>query len=85
MRGGATGLGVGVGGPDLMPYRPGQLHHSYPLIEHRPKVVVAGVAVQWGNLDPPNPETCYSRDVLSFLEGLTRQSASVPDSAKRRA
>jgi hypothetical protein len=28
----ARALGVGVGGPDLLPFRPGQNNHSYPLI-----------------------------------------------------
>ncbi len=53
----ADSIGVGVGGPDLLPYRKGQLNHSYPLIAARGQGVVAGVAVQWGNLEDLNPET----------------------------
>src|SRR5262249_55065418 len=46
----AESLGVGVGGPDLRPLRRELLNHSYPLIAARPAGVVAGVAVQDGNL-----------------------------------
>jgi sterol desaturase/sphingolipid hydroxylase (fatty acid hydroxylase superfamily) len=70
----AARLGVGVGGPDLMPHRPGQLAHSYPLIAHRPTGELAGVAVQDGNLADVNPATGrrvsvrelagYARDTL---------------------
>lgn len=50
-------IGVGVGGPDLLPYRKGQLNHSYPLIAARGANVVAGIAVQDGNLADKNPAT----------------------------
>lgn len=53
----ADSVGVGVGGPDLLPHRRGQLAHSYPLIAARKRGVVAGVAVQDGNLAQRNPET----------------------------
>ncbi len=53
----AQRIGVGVGGPDLLPHRRGQLNHSYPLIASRDRNVVAGVAVQWGNLEQTNPAT----------------------------
>ncbi len=43
-------IGVGVGGPDLLPHRKGQRNHSLPLIAARGPDVVAGVAVQDGNL-----------------------------------
>ena len=51
----AATIGVGVGGPDLLPYRNGQLSHSYPLIATRPAAIPAGIAVQDGNLDATNP------------------------------
>jgi hypothetical protein len=50
-------IGAGVGGPDLLPHRRGQLNHSYPLIAARRPGIVAGVAVQDGNLAQQNPET----------------------------
>lgn len=53
----AARIGVGVGGPDLLPYRRGQQHHSYPLIAARPAHVPAGAAVQDGNLAAKNPDT----------------------------
>lgn len=53
----ADSIGAGVGGPDLMPHRKGQQNHSYPLIAARRPGIVAGVAVQDGNLDEINPTT----------------------------
>ena len=48
---------VAMGGPDLMPYRPGQLKTSYPLIREVAGVVPTGIAVQDGNLAEVNPAT----------------------------
>ena len=53
----AARIGVGVGGPDLMPHRKGQQNHCLVLIEARGPTVVAGLAVQWGNLEQKNPTT----------------------------
>ena len=53
----AERIGVGVGGPDLLPHRKGQQNHSYPLIAARGPQIPAGVAVQWGNLEDRNPAT----------------------------
>ena len=53
----AKELNVGVGGPDLLPYRPGQRNHSYPLIQASAGIVPTGVAVQDGNY-----EDCRSQD-----------------------
>lgn len=53
----AERIGLGVGGPDLLPHRKGQLAHSYPLIAARGPGVAAGVAVQDGNLEAKNPRT----------------------------
>ena len=53
----AERIGVGVGGPDLLPHRRGQQNHSYMLIFERPPSVVAGLAVQQGNLDARIPGT----------------------------
>ncbi len=70
----AAALGCGVGGPDLLPHRWFQQHNSLPLIAHRAPGVVAGMAVQWGNLDDIDPATKepvtvgalaeFARDVL---------------------
>ncbi len=45
----ADSAGVGVGGPDLLPYRWYQQQHSHPLIRERAPGTIAGVAVQFGN------------------------------------
>ena len=46
----ADSIGVAVGGPDLLPSRPGQRRHSLPLIAARGPRTIAGLAVQDGNL-----------------------------------
>ncbi len=46
----AATIGVGVGGPDILPNRPYQRRHSLALIEQRPAGVIAAMAVQDGNL-----------------------------------
>ena len=53
----ARRLGVGVGGPDLMPHRPGQARGAHPLIRESRGIVPIGVAVQDGNLAEVNPMT----------------------------
>jgi hypothetical protein len=53
----ARAAGVAVGGPDLMPYRPGQVGSSYPLIHEYAGSIPTGIAVQDGNLAEINPET----------------------------
>lgn len=53
----AKELKVGVAGPDLLPYKPGQMRHSYPLIRQCAGIVPTGIAVQWGNYQFKNPKT----------------------------
>lgn len=53
----AAELGVGVGGPDVLPYREGQRNNSLPLIAARGEHVIAGMAVQDGNLSDIDPAT----------------------------
>lgn len=53
----AKELGVGVGGPDLLPYKPGQMKHSYPFIRACAGYVPTGIAVQFGNYEFQNPRT----------------------------
>jgi hypothetical protein len=48
---------IAVGGPDLLPFRPGQLGTSYPLIKNASEKVTAGIAVQDGNYAEPDPKT----------------------------
>jgi len=53
----AQELKVGVGGPDLLPYRRAQLKSSYPLIREAAGTVPVGIAVQDGNYDDREPKT----------------------------
>jgi hypothetical protein len=50
-------LKVGVGGPDLLPYKPGQMNNSYHLIRDSAGIVAIGMAVQDGNYEHVNPKT----------------------------
>lgn len=62
---------VGVGGPDLLPHRPGQLGSSYPLIREAAGIVPIGVAVQDGNLEDVNPTTGKRVDVPELVRFAT--------------
>jgi hypothetical protein len=53
----ARDLKVGVGGPDLLPYKPEQMSHCYPLIRESAGSVPTGIAVQEGNYQHKNPQT----------------------------
>lgn len=53
----ADSIGIGVGGPDLLPFRRGQRNHSLRLIAARGPTTVAALAVQDGNLAEKNPAT----------------------------
>ena len=53
----AARIGVGVGGPDLLPYRKGQQNHCLRSTAGRKAGVIAALAVQDGNLDAVNPTT----------------------------
>jgi hypothetical protein len=64
----ARSANVGVGGPDLLPYREGQLKSSYPLIRAASGFVPTGIAVQDGNLEQINPKTGRRVTVDDLLE-----------------
>lgn len=67
----ATESKVGVGGPDLLPYRPGQLKSSYPLIREAAGIVCAGIAVQDGNYEDVNPKTGKRITIAELIEFAT--------------
>jgi hypothetical protein len=48
---------VGVGGPDLLPYKPGQMTNSYPLLRKSAGKIPVGIAFQDGNQAHINPKT----------------------------
>ena len=67
----AKELKVGVGGPDLLPYRPGQLKSSYPLIRDAARTVPTGIAVQEGNYEDQDPKTGKRITIPELLEFAT--------------
>lgn len=67
----AKQLKVGVGGPDLKPFRPFQLSNSYPLIGEFSGSVPVGVAVQDGNYGDPNPATGKRASLAELLKFAT--------------
>jgi hypothetical protein len=71
----AATIGAAVGGPDLMPNRPGQRNHSLALIAARPRGVLAGLAVQDGNLAETDPATgmpVSAEALLAYATGTLR-------------
>ena len=67
----AKDLKVGMGGPDLLPYRRGQLNHSYPLIREAAGIIPTGIAVQDGNYEHEDPKTGKRVTVPELLEFAT--------------
>ncbi|MFN2637565.1 MAG: hypothetical protein ABR585_11095 [Gemmatimonadaceae bacterium] len=62
---------VGMGGPDLLPYRPGQLKNSYPLIREVAGSVPIGIAVQDGNFEDVNPSTGRKVQISDLVKFAT--------------
>lgn len=67
----ARQLKVGVGGPDLLPYKPGQMNHAYPLIRASAGIVPTGIAVQDGNYAHVNPKTGKQVTILELIAFAT--------------
>ena len=59
---------VGVGGPDLLPYKPGQMGSSYSLIKELAGEVTVGIAVQDGNYEHVNPQTGKRVTIKELIE-----------------
>jgi len=62
---------VGVGGPDLLPFRRGQLKGSYPLIRELAGIVPTGIAVQDGNFEDVNPATGKRVEISELVKFAT--------------
>lgn len=60
-----------VGGPDLLPYKRGQMNHSYGLIRELDGIVPTGIAVQWGNYEYENPKTGKRATIPELLDFAT--------------
>jgi photosystem II stability/assembly factor-like uncharacterized protein len=69
----AKELKVVVGGPDLLPYKPGQMSHCYPLIKECAGKVPTGIAVQEGNYQHENPKTGLPVTISELVEFATEQ------------
>ena len=67
----ATKYHVGVGGPDLLPFRKGELKSSYPLMHDAPSGVPIGIAVQEGNYAEVNPATGKRASITDLLRFAT--------------
>lgn len=63
---------AGVGGPDLFPYKPGQMGNSYELIREIAGDVKVGIAVQDGNYDHINPKTGKRVTIAELIEFATQ-------------
>ena len=68
----AEKLKVGVGGPDLLPYKPWQMANSYALIRESAGLVPSGIAVQDGNYEHRNPKTGQQVTVPELVEFATQ-------------
>ncbi|WP_109807716.1 hypothetical protein [Sphingosinithalassobacter portus] len=54
----AAELGVGMGGPDIVPYRRGQMRNAYPFFhDYRGRLSLVAMAVQEPTLTHTNPQT----------------------------
>jgi hypothetical protein len=67
----AKELKVGVGGPDLLPYKPGQMRNCYPLLQEYAGAVPSAIAVQEGNYEYRNPKTGQQVTVPELVEFAT--------------
>jgi hypothetical protein len=68
----AKEIKVGVGGPDLLPYKPGQMNHCYPLIRECARKVPTGIAVQHGNYQYTKPKSAQPV-TISELAGFATE------------
>lgn len=67
----AKQLRVGMGGPDLLPFRPGQMKGSYPLIREVSGIVPTGIAVQDGNFEAVDPTTGKPVEISALVKFAT--------------
>ena len=64
----ARKLHVGVGGPDLLPYKQSQMDNSYPLIKASASHVPVGLAVQDGDYNHVNPKTSKQVTIAEVID-----------------
>jgi hypothetical protein len=66
---------IGVGGPDLFPYKPGQMNNSYGFIRDSYQKVPTSLAVQDGNYEYINPKTkekIKAEEIYGFAKDYLR-------------
>jgi hypothetical protein len=64
----AQALGMGVGGPDLTPYKKGPMSQRYPIFHAYPQGLANGMEVQSGNLRQTNSKTGAPYTVPDLLD-----------------
>jgi hypothetical protein len=64
----ARRLKLSMGGPDLLPYRKGQLNHAYPRLRALADIAPNGIAVQEGNYAHQNPKTQQAVSVAELAD-----------------
>jgi hypothetical protein len=62
---------VGVGGPDLKPWKPGQMNNGYCFIRKIDGAVPVGIAVQEGNYEHINPKTSRRVTIAELIDFAT--------------
>ena len=67
----ARELKVALGGPDLLPYKPGQMSNSYPLLREFSGSVPTGIAVQEGNYEHVTPKTGKQVTIPDLIDFAT--------------
>jgi hypothetical protein len=67
----AKELKVGLGGPDLLPYKFFQMENSYPLLKGCVGSVPTGIAVQDGNYEHTNPKTGQQVTIAELISFAT--------------
>lgn len=63
----ASELKVGVGGPDLLPYRKGQMSHTYAMMREYGAGIPKGIAVQDGNYASKDPKTKQRMTIAQLI------------------
>lgn len=64
---------IGVGGPDLLPYKKGQMNNGYHFMNEAGDTVPIGIAVQDGNYAYINPKTNKKITLQELIDFATNQ------------
>ena len=79
---------IGLGGPDIVPYKKAQMKNSYPFFNrYKGKLSLVAMAVQEPTLTYTNPETKkkFTREeFVAFARGLPRRGRDFLEHRRRR-